>query len=213
MDNTQKAVSIFNKVAEVYQDKFMDVSLYHDTLNIFCNSIIRERAAVLDVACGPGNITKYLLSKRPDLNIMGTDLAPNMIALAAANNPEAKFQLMDCRQIIKLNKLYDGIICGFCLPYLSKEEAVQLIADAAKLMNKGGVLYISTMEDDYNKSGPKKGSSGDELYMYYHEAGYLEDTLAENDLKVTHLKRQDYPTTDGTKVTDLIIIAVKTPTY
>jgi 23S rRNA G2069 N7-methylase RlmK/C1962 C5-methylase RlmI len=43
-------------------------------------------------------------------------------------------------------------MCGFCLPYLSKEEAVKLIRDAAAILNPDGVFYISTMEDDYSKS-------------------------------------------------------------
>jgi|GEM_PF-4777542 len=49
--------------------------------------------------------------------------------------------------------------------------------------------------------------------MYYHKAEYLADALVENRFKVTHLKRQDYPTTDGTKVSNLIIIAVKAASY
>jgi len=75
-----------------------------------------------------------------------------MLALAKKNNPTAEFQLLDSREILKLNKTYDAIMCGFCLPYLTKEEAIQLMEDAAKILNANGVIYISTMEDDYSKS-------------------------------------------------------------
>ncbi len=74
------------------------------------------------------------MKKRPDFNILGTDLAPNMIELAKINNPQASFQLLDSRAITSLNKTYGAIMCGFYLPYLSKEEAIQLIADAAKIL-------------------------------------------------------------------------------
>ena len=209
MDKNKQAIDVFNKLAKVYQDKFMDVSLYHDSFDVFCSHIKKEKASVLELACGPGNITQYLLKKRPDLNILGTDLAPNMIELATINNPQASFQLLDSRAITSLNKTYDAIMCGFCLPYLSKEEAIQLITDAAKVLTNDGVIYISTMEDDYSKSEFKKGSSGDEIFMHFHEGEYLTDVLRANGFKHLDIKRQNYPTTDGSKVTDLIIIAQK----
>lgn len=209
MDKNKQAVEVFNKLAQVYQDKFMDVSLYHDSFDIFCSHIKKENASVLELACGPGNITQYLLKKCPDLNILGTDLAPNMIELAKLNNPQANFQLLDSRNILSLNQTYDAIMCGFCLPYLSKEEAIQLIADASKILTSDGVIYISTMEDDYSKSEFKKGSSGDEIFMHFHEGDYLREALFASGFKNIDLKRQNYPTTEGSKVIDLIIIAQK----
>ena len=202
MDKTKIAVDIFNKLAHSYQEKFMDVSLYHDSFDLFCDNIKRENAEVLELACGPGNITKYLLTKRPDLKILGIDLAPNMLELAKKNNRNSSFQLMDIGEINSLNKRFDAIMCGFALPYLSKEGAVKLIADAAQLLNANGVIYISTMEDEYSKSGWEKGSSGEEMFMNYHEAEYLVGALEENGFEIIDLQRlkQD-------KVVDLVIIA------
>jgi 2-polyprenyl-3-methyl-5-hydroxy-6-metoxy-1,4-benzoquinol methylase len=209
MDKNKIAVDVFNKMANAYQDKFMNVNMYGDTFDFFCDTIKTENAEILELACGPGNITKYLLQKRPDFKILGTDLAPNMIELAKMNNPTAEFQLMDCRDIGGSEKKYDAIMCGFCLPYLSKEEAVKLIGDSSVLLKPKGLLYLSTMEDEYSKSDFKKGSGGDEIFMHYHEAGYLTDALKAKQFKILKLKRQDYPMQDGTKVIDLILIAEK----
>lgn len=209
MNKTKIAVNIFNKLAKEYQDKFMDVNLYSDTFDLFCHHIEKQNAEILELACGPGNITKYLLNKRPGFKIRGIDLSQNMINLAKANSPQAEFQLMDCRDIGVINKKYEAIMCGFCLPYLSKEEAIKLIGDASKRLKKGGVLYLSTMEDDYSKSGFKKGRAGDEMYMHYHQADYLTDALTKNSFKVLNLERKEYKAQDGTKTTDLIIIAEK----
>lgn len=209
MDKTKIAVEIFNKHASVYQNKFMDVSLYHDTFDTFCNHIKNQNAEVLELACGPGNITKYLLHKRPDLKIFGTDLAPNMIELARINNPEAKFDIMDSRAIEKLKKTYDAIMCGFVLPYLSKEEAIKLISDSVAILNPKGVLYISTMEDDYSKSGFRTGSAGDEIYMHYHQADYLTEALKDNGFYIIDLQRKIYPVQDNINTVDLILIAEK----
>lgn len=209
MDKTKIAVDVFNKLAELYQSKFMDVSLYHDSFTVFCNAIKKSNAEVLELACGPGNITKYLISQRPDFKIVATDLAPNMVELAKINNPSAECVLMDSKNIGNLNQNYDALMCGFLLPYLSKEEAIQLISDATKILTKDGVIYISTMEDDYSTSGFRKGSTGDEIYMHYHQADYLMEALKNNGFELIEEQRKVYPANDGSDTVDLILIARK----
>lgn len=208
-NKTKQAVAVFNKYAENYQERFMDTTLYWDTFNVFCENIKPEAAEILEVACGPGNITKHILDSHPDYKITGTDLAPNMLELAKKNNPTTNFQLMDGKAILSLKKKYDGIISGFFFPYLSKEDAIQFIEDASTILNRNGVLYISTMEDDYSKSGLQKGSKGDEIYMHYHQADYLTDTLTKNNFTIIEIQRKESFSTTGTKTVDLIIISKK----
>jgi 2-polyprenyl-3-methyl-5-hydroxy-6-metoxy-1,4-benzoquinol methylase len=208
MENTTKnTVAIFDKMANVYSDKFMDTSLYHNSFDVFCNHIHTPNASILDVACGPGNISKYLLHKQPNFELLGIDLAPTMLQLAQRNNPNATFQLIDCKHIATLKTRYHGIMCGFALPYLSKEEAIQLIVDCSNLLLPNGVLYISTMEDHYSKSGFKKGSGGDDMYMYYHQHNYLTQALIDNNFKLVDTQRINYTMANGDTVKDLILIA------
>ncbi|MGL4598895.1 MAG: class I SAM-dependent methyltransferase [Bacteroidia bacterium] len=209
MDKSTQAAAIFDKLADLYAQKFMDVSLYHDSFNLFCAWVKQTDASVLELACGPGNITNYLLQQRPDFKILGIDLAPKMIALAQENNPSAQFQVMDCRTIDQLSQTFDAVMCGFCLPYLSKEEAIKLIADSALRLNAAGVIYISTMEDAYSKSGWKKGSTGDDIYMHFHEAAYLKDALNENGFVDIETTRIVSTASDGAEVVDLILMGRK----
>lgn len=207
MDRSHHAASVFDKHAVLYQDRFMDFESYNDTFNLFCELIQAEKAAILDIACGPGNITRYLLRQRSDFKILGIDLAPKMIELATVNNPNAEFLTMDCRDIGQLSQRYDGIICGFGLPYLSKQEAIQLIKDASFILKPNGVLYLSTMEDDNSKSDFKTSSTGDQIFMNYHQADYLTAALQENGFQLIDLKRKDFLNSDGTTSVDLILIA------
>lgn len=212
MDKYDKTIETYNKSAIRFQDKFMDMDLYNDAYQKFCNKLIeKENANIFEIACGPGNITKYLLSERPDFNILGIDLSPKMIELAKINNPTADFQLMDCREISKIDKKYDGIMCGFCLPYLSREESAKLISDSAGLLKPKGWIYISTMEGDYDKSGFETTSfSGqDKIYIHYHQADFLINALTKGGFIDIDLQRKDYPEQDGTFTTDMIFIAQK----
>ena len=210
MDATGNTIWVFDNCANEYQDKFMDMDLYNDTFDLFCDSILAENASILELGCGPGNITKYLLQKRPDFKILGTDLSANMLELAVKNNPTANFEIFDSRKINKLSRRFDGIMCGFILPYLSKLEAVKLIKDAFEILNQNGILYLSTMEDFHEKSGYKKSSSGKyEAYINYHQADYLSEALEENGFKIINLERKDFFQSDGTVTKDLILIAKK----
>jgi 2-polyprenyl-3-methyl-5-hydroxy-6-metoxy-1,4-benzoquinol methylase len=205
MNTPETPAAVFNRRASDYQDKFMDISLYSDSLDLFCEHV--KGKEILEIACGPGNITKYLLNKRPDFRILGVDVAENMIELAKSNNAAAEFRLMDARDIISLNKKYDGIMCGFLLPYLSKEDTSNLIQNCSLLLKQGAPLYLSTMEDDYNKSGIKSSSYGDKLFMYYHEEGFLRGALEKNFYQIIDVQRKSYPGSDNTTITDLLILA------
>ncbi len=176
MDRYKETFDTWNKVASLYQDKFMYLDLYNDTYDFICDSITRDNATILEIGCGPGNITKYLLSKRPDFDIFGIDIAPKMIELAKLNNPTADFAVMDCRQINNLDKKYDGIIGGFCLPYLSQTESNQLISASYDLLNDNGLIYLSFVEGDPDKSDFKVGSGG-RVYFYYHTLDDIKSQL------------------------------------
>ena len=72
----------WNKLASIYQDKFMNLDIYNDTYDFFCSAIPGEYPRILEIGCGPGNITRYIQRKRQDFQIDAIDIAPNMIDLA-----------------------------------------------------------------------------------------------------------------------------------
>lgn len=211
MDRQKITIDTYNKSAENFQNRFMDMHLYDETYDEFCRRVEKPGARILEIACGPGNITRYISNRRPDFRILGTDLSYRMIELARINVPSAEFRVMDCRNISKLDGHFDAVMCGFCLPYLSGEESAKLFCDAFHLLNPGGLLYASAMEGESDKSGFEKTSfSGDDLvYMNYHTRGYLEEKMREAGFTAIELVTRDYPEQDGTFTTDMIFFAVK----
>lgn len=207
MDNTEISVVTFDKLASQYQQKYMDADFYTDTYDRFCGFIGNDSATILDIACGPGNITRYLLNKRPGFQIEGIDLAPNMIELARVNIPAATFRVMDSRAISTIGKKFDAVVCGFCTPYLCREDVVKLIADIRSLLRKNGLFYLSTMEDDYEKSGFQSSASGDRVYIYYHPMTFLEREFEKNGFGIVDIKRKKSPVGGDQADTDLFIIA------
>ena len=207
MDKYEITVSTFNKLANEYQAKYMDFDFYFDTYDKFCDLVTERNAKVFEVACGPGNIARYLLKKRSDYQIHGIDLSPNMVALANKNNPSAVFEVMDSRNISTVHKEFDAIVCGFCIPYLSKSDVMKLIKNMREILKVGGTLYISTMEGEDNKSGFQTSSDGNQVYIYYHQYDQLEKNLKSNGFKVVNVQRKQFPVENGEPTTDLFIYA------
>jgi len=214
MDRYTETFKTWNKVASLYQEKFMDLDLYNNTYDFICRSIAQKNAKLLEIGCGPGNITQYLLTARPDFTIFGIDIAPNMIELAQRNNPTASFAVMDSRQIdqIQTKYKYDGIICGFCLPYLSQTESEKFISDCYHLLNQNGLLYISFVEGDPDKSGFQVSSSGDRVYFYFHRLDELKEHLLKNNFEQIRISRVEYKRRENDVETHTILTAIKTKT-
>lgn len=210
MDRYEINFATWDKLARAYQDKFMDLDLYNDTYDEFCGLAEKPGASIFEIGCGPGNITRYLLSKRPDFNIKAIDTSPNMIRLAEENNPNARFSVMDARNIDQLSTTFDAIACGFCLPYLSKTDADKLIKDCSALLVTGGIFYFSILEGSYAQSGYEAGSTGDKAYVYYHEAGYLQHYLHEHGFELLKLARKHYEKSNGEDSIHAIFLALKT---
>jgi 2-polyprenyl-3-methyl-5-hydroxy-6-metoxy-1,4-benzoquinol methylase len=209
MDKYNETFETWNKVASLYQDKFMHLHLYNDTYDFICNSIVKDKANILEVGCGPGNITRYLLSKRPDFTIFGIDIAPNMIELAKKNNPQASFDILDIRNISEIKTKYDGIVCGFCLPYLSETDSEKLIFDANNLLNETGLIYISFVEGDPNKSHFQTASSGGRSYFYFHNLDTLKSQLIDHSFEELKIVRIEYRKSETEQEIHTIITARK----
>jgi 2-polyprenyl-3-methyl-5-hydroxy-6-metoxy-1,4-benzoquinol methylase len=206
-ERTVSTVEAFDTLADLYQQKFMKLDIYDDTYNVFINKMQKENARILEIGCGPGNISRYLMTKKPNYRIFGIDLAPNMIKLARINNPSAEYMVMDAKDIGSINEKFDGIICGFCLPYLSKEETHNLIKDSHELLNPEGILYMSFIEGDYKKSNYEYSSTGQfKTFVYYHQEDMIRKVIKENNFKVIETIRKSYEKSDGTIWSHLIIM-------
>jgi cyclopropane fatty-acyl-phospholipid synthase-like methyltransferase len=210
MDSKQHNTTVYNQHAKAYLHKFLDFDLYHNTYDSLL-SMLPLNATVLELGCGPGNVVRYFLQKRPDLQITGIDLAPEMIRQAEKTNPNATFQILDIRDAGAIQEKFDAVAGTFCLPYLSYEDLDLFFGNLKSLTKENGIIYISCMEGPPERSGFEKTSftGDDELYITYYERGAIEARLAENGFLTEAFFTKAYPETDGSVTTDLIYIARK----
>ncbi|HEX3008002.1 MAG TPA: class I SAM-dependent methyltransferase [Bacteroidales bacterium] len=211
MDKFGISVKRFDEFASEYAERFMNIDSYRIHFDKFCDLANKQRPKILELACGPGNVTRYLKQRFPDSEIITIDLAPRMIDIAKTEVSGVDFRVMDVREIKTLGNQFDFIMCSFCLPFLSKEDTFQLISDCSEILAPNGLLYLSTMEGDEFRAGFESTSfSGDsKVYFNYHRGIDLEEALSNNRFTIDYNVRQDYPEPDGSITIDIIMIARK----
>lgn len=206
-DDNKNAVRVFNEMAEVYQQKYMNVDSYQECLDYFISKL-GATGTIQDLACGPGNILKYLSEKNSNLNLEGIDLSVEMIRLAKLNVPNAKLEVRDCRDLNHLKSRYNGIVCSFLMPYLTEIEIRKLFTDIGHLLAPNGVLYLAFIHEENNRSEIVKSSKGHDVRMHYHSADFVTKLLHDNSFIVDHCKKYVSNNTNQ-KQNDFVIIASK----
>ena len=94
----------------------------------------------LDVGCGTGVLTPYLLAYHPN-RVLGVDFAENMIALAKEKETDARLQFL-CADIFSLTgRNFDCCFLYNAFPFFSEPD--RLLAHLATLLRPGGRLSIS----------------------------------------------------------------------
>lgn len=206
------SVQRFNEFASEYAKHFMNIESYLPSVDIFCSLIKPPKPSILELACGPGNFTRYLKQRFPISKIIAVDLAPKMIEIAKTQVPGVDFRIMDVRNISSIELTFNAILCSFCLPFLSVKDTQKLIADCADKLESGGAIYISTMEGDETMAGFEQTSftGKSEIYFNYHQQNNLEAILIKNGFVISDIKRQDYKDSAGGILTDMIFVALKT---
>jgi 2-polyprenyl-3-methyl-5-hydroxy-6-metoxy-1,4-benzoquinol methylase len=134
-----------------------------------------------------------------------------MIAIAGKQLPEVDFRVMDVRDLLVLPGKFDAVMCSFCLPFLSKADTKKLIVDCSEKLNRGGVIYISTMEGNESDAGfeTTSFSAGSEIYFNYHSQEDLKQAFIASGFEISRLKLQEYLEPDGRVTIDMIFIEFK----
>lgn len=207
MDKHQHTVKMFSEHVGEYVSRFMDLGLYRDTFDAFA-LMLPVNARVLELGCGPGNVVKYLLSLRPDLEMVGIDLAPGMIEEARKQNPGVRFELMDIREVSRIEHRFDAVIAAFCLPYMAYEDVPGLFENVSRLISAGGLVYVSFMEGAKERSGFEKTSfTGEaELYINYYSSLEIEELMRRNGFEVRASFSKDYEEMDGSVTKDVVLV-------
>lgn len=127
--------------------------------------------SLLDVGCGPGNITADLASRLGDGPVIGIDLSEEVIELASSQydtvtNPNLSFEVGNVYEVDYLDDHFDVVYAHQVLQHLSRP--VDALQEMKRVLKPGGTLAVR--DADY---GGFVWSPGDPrldrwLALYHH---------------------------------------------
>lgn len=212
---TTENIDGYDKSAKAFADKIGSLSNYNEAYDNFLQ-YINDGDSVLDLACGPANISRYLLDKKPNLKITGIDLAPKMLELARQKIPSGNFILSDITDFFIPDDIdnnsskpqkFDAAINGFGLPYLNEAEITQSFTQTAHHLKKGGVFYVSFMNGDKVQKEHPSFNTEITLTVTYHPQKKIEAMLEKIGFTILNRYNLDYKEADGSSTTDVVLIS------
>lgn len=95
----------------------------------------------LDAACGTGRHSANLVRLGHD--VIGIDQSPQMLELAAAKVPEARFEVGDLEALPLPDAAVDLVVCGLALSHLP--DITGAIGEFRRVLRPGGRLVVSDL--------------------------------------------------------------------
>ncbi|HXN77628.1 MAG TPA: methyltransferase domain-containing protein [Candidatus Dormibacteraeota bacterium] len=112
----------------------------------------RPGMRVLDLACGPGTLSRRLaLQVSPGGEVVGIDLAPGMIEVArAAQIPNARFEVMDIERLTFADGSFDAAACGHGIQFAP--DLSQALRETRRVLRPNSRFAASVPVEANNES-------------------------------------------------------------
>ncbi|MEO1669886.1 MAG: class I SAM-dependent methyltransferase [Cyanobacteria bacterium J06631_2] len=141
---------------------------------------IPAEAAVLDLACGTGELTQLILKKNSQQNITGVDISQAMLAIARQKltaYPNVNFHNATATSLPVADNSFDLVICANAFHYFSSPEAV-LLEIRRVLKPQGQVIILDWCRDYFPlKIGDRLFKLIDSAYQQCYTQNELEKIL------------------------------------
>jgi SAM-dependent methyltransferase len=120
----------------------------------------------LDFGCGTGRLSAWLAARGADVD--GVDLTPEMLAVARARVPEARFQTIDGSTLPFADNEFDLVITAYVLQYYVDGDGA-IPRELARVLRSGGRLFAVEQVTD---SDLGRGGSFDAYRQMLVAAGF-----------------------------------------
>jgi SAM-dependent methyltransferase len=108
---------VYDRAAETYQQLGADQAHYWVRARAWLEKVAHDGSTILDVGCGPGHLAADL---PPSVQVIGCDISPEMIRLAALARPAGSFVVHDFHQPFPVRWPRADVTVAFgCLEFCS----------------------------------------------------------------------------------------------
>lgn len=152
-------------------------------------SFLRPGSNILDVGCGAGVKSDYLIKK--GFKVTGIDFSDQMIGIAGREVKTGDFLVKDIKEPLLLDRQFDGVFAQAVLLHISRQEMTQVLKNILEPLKPGGYFYAAVKEVKPDR--PEEGMLKENDYGYeyerffsYYGAEELKQYLSDAGLKIVY---------------------------
>jgi ubiquinone/menaquinone biosynthesis C-methylase UbiE len=140
------AAVVFDALGLDYEKAFASSEAHRASLRWLLDRLA-PGSRVLDVGSGTGRPTAETLTGAGH-HVLGVDVSPVMVALAARQVPGAEFRRADIRELPLQDGAYDAVCAYFSLLQMSRAEQSAVVRRMARAVRPGGLVALATVPLD-----------------------------------------------------------------
>ncbi|HKV11754.1 MAG TPA: class I SAM-dependent methyltransferase, partial [Thermoanaerobaculia bacterium] len=149
------------------------------------------RGLVADLGCGPGHVARYL--KEQGVDVVGIDLSPEMVRVAAELHPGLEFRVGDMIRLDLPDAGLAGIVAFYAIVHFSPAELGAVFREFRRVLKPGGLALISFHTGDEVVHVDDLYGSPVSLDFRFHVPGAVIEALRDAQLAVIeHVEREPY---------------------
>jgi ubiquinone/menaquinone biosynthesis C-methylase UbiE len=138
----------YDRLAHYYDERwrhYIDGSLNA----VLAGLQLQGHERVLDVPCGTGELPQRLLQRWPNLDLIGVDISPGMLAQAREKVDNEQVTLVEASvsELPFSDNEFDCVICANSFHYFPEPE--KAILEMRRVLNPNGKLVLVDWCDDY----------------------------------------------------------------
>lgn len=138
-----RVTAAYDTVASAYADRYAGAVGEFDTWLLHRVADLAGPDPVMDVGCGPGDVTSALA--QAGANVVGLDVSAAMVTQARARHRELTFEVGDLRSVVRPRAAaaWGAITAWHALVHLAPSELAGAIGALARVLRPGGWLALA----------------------------------------------------------------------
>ncbi len=203
MDKSKLAAKTYDKIAAIYTTQYFEDLSETFYIDKFLSKL-PNKAKILDVGCGPGQFTKYVLEK--GFLVEGVDYSKSMVKIAREKVPGGVFQHMDMRKMDYKNSSFDGLLVAYSLIHIPSSELSKTLKEFRRIMKPKSYMLVIVQKGEPDRIVDEPLKRGERMFINFFTRKGLVKLISKSGFKVVYSKVVD--TKDPESLSDRVIYII-----
>jgi len=171
----------YAKIAKAYAEEFFDDRADLPVIDKLVG-LVPAGSRVLDVGCGPGQFSQYLMGH--GLVAEGIDTSDEMLTIAREKVPNGSFSKMDMRRLQYADKSFEAVLLAYSLIHIPTPEIPNVLKELKRVLKPGGLVLIIAQKGAADQVLDEPLAEGEKIFVNFFSKERLNQLLVNSGLAI-----------------------------